>query len=85
MIERKIHQVVLSPSTEQAIIDKVEAKIEGLQERASLWLKIKSLIGALIHPLGFHFWVSWVSYDVASDRLVDTGLTCRFCPLSRQM
>ncbi len=83
MIERNVHQVVLPPGTDQATIEHVIEKVEPLQARLPMLLRIKAVIGRLLHPIGVHYWVVWHSYDAASDRLVDAGLTCRYCPEGR--
>lgn len=85
MIERDMHQIVLPPGTDQATIEKVTAKVDALesQGQVSNWTKVRIVIAHVLHPVGVHFWVRWVSYDAATDRLIDTGMTCRFCPLAR--
>lgn len=83
MIERSMHQVAVPPGTDKEIIDRITAKVEPLQKRLSNALKIKLVVSRLLHPLGMHFWVTWNSYDPATDRLLEMGLTCMFCPLGK--
>ena len=85
MIERDIKQVVLSEDTSMETVTKALAKVETLQRRAPTALLIKSVIARLLHPLRIHYWVSWLTYDPASDRLIEMGLTCRFCPKGKTL
>ena len=46
--------------------------------------RVKLLLGRLVHPLGRHTWLRWMTYDEVSDRILDTGgQICEFCPKAR--
>lgn len=83
MIETRIKQVVLSGDTEPSVVSAAIAKVEPLQARLPKVLIVKSILARILHPLGMHYWVSWMTYDSSSDRLIEMGLTCRFCSAGR--
>lgn len=43
----------------------------------------KLRIGAWMHHLGVHHWVVWKTYDPISQRIIDQGRVCAFCPTGR--
>lgn len=46
--------------------------------------RARLLLGRLLHPFGKHTWMRWMTYDEASDRILDTGgQICEFCPRAR--
>ena len=73
----------MPPGTDKEIIEKIVAKVEPLQRRTSNATRARIIVAKLLHPLGMHLWVTWNSYDQASDRLLVMGLTCMFCPLGK--
>lgn len=83
MINRGIHQVVVTPGTDRETIEKITAKIEPLQRRIGWGLRTQVVIARALHPLGVHYWVTYNTYDPSTDKLLDMGLTCRFCPLAQ--
>ena len=51
-----------------------------------VWLGMKLHAGALLHPLGLHTWVRWMTYDQPSDRVIDTGgMVCAYCSVAKRV
>ena len=77
----EIHKYVIHPDFREHEARIVEAiRILGPQHiTTKTWLKMK--LGRYLHPFGVHTWVTWKTYDVMSDRVIDTGgKVCEFCP-----
>ena len=77
-------QVVRSP--EEDLSDELIAKLEALSEADPIprSAKVKILLGQFLHRLGIHTWVRHRRWDERSDRMIDVGVVCWYCPTGRR-
>lgn len=77
-------RLVRSPS--EPLTTKIAARMNELsdaQPAISKRMAVKILFHGIFHRFGSHYWVRHYRYDDASDKLVDVGRVCWFCPRAR--
>lgn len=79
----KTSQVVRSP--DDPWNEEIVAKLKEYIHRNPIDRKTKAklVLGWLIHPFT-HTWVRHKRYDDASDRIIDVGIVCYYCPTGKR-